>query len=184
MPFGSPSDRITRLSDTLGLLRETLPDITIMIAASGPKLLTLAAQKADIVAFGWPPATDTDAARERIDIVLSAAGQRAGQLELASGLIAVGDGDAPWLARMGTGARTLADGGDHRADRHARTDGRRTATTPRRTRPVLLHRPGLRRRNIRTSRGRTREPLNRRIGRQSLTRVKGRSRVEDGCELW
>ncbi|MDQ2847773.1 MAG: LLM class flavin-dependent oxidoreductase [Actinomycetota bacterium] len=111
LPFLSPGERINRLSDTLGLLRNTLPDTTIMVAASGPKLLTLAAHTADIIAFGWPPATDTAAARERIDIVRSAAGERAEDIELATGLIAVGDAKAPWLARMGTDARTLAGAG-------------------------------------------------------------------------
>lgn len=110
VPFGSPGERIARLSDTVGLLREKLPDTTIMIAASGPKLLTLAAQTADIIALGWPPTTDTAAARERIDIVRSAAGGRAEDIELAAGLIAVGDGEQPWLARMGTDVRTLAAG--------------------------------------------------------------------------
>src|SRR5205823_5746561 len=72
------------------------------------KLLTLAARTADIVAFGWPPTTDLATARERVDIVRAAAGERADVLELATGLIAAGDGDHPWLARMGTDAATLA----------------------------------------------------------------------------
>jgi probable F420-dependent oxidoreductase len=108
VPFGSPGERIARLSGTVRLLREKLPGTRILVAASGPKLLTLAAQTADIVAFGWPPATDDAAARERINVVRSAAGARADDLELATGLIAVGEGEQPWLTRMGTDARTLA----------------------------------------------------------------------------
>jgi probable F420-dependent oxidoreductase len=111
VPFGTPGERIERLRHTLHLLRERLPDTAIMVAAAGPKLLALAAEAADIVAFGWPPATDLAAARERIDIVRSAAGERADDLELATGLIAVGHDEQPWLARMGTDARTLAAAG-------------------------------------------------------------------------
>jgi probable F420-dependent oxidoreductase len=111
VPFGTPGQRIARLRETLKLLRDRLPDTPIMVAASGPKLLALAARSADIVAFGWPPATDLAAARERVDLVRSAAGERADALELATGLIAVGDDDQPWLARMGTDARTLASRG-------------------------------------------------------------------------
>ena len=120
LPFGSPAERIARLGETVLLLREKLPDTRLLVAASGPKLLTLAAQTADIVAFGWPPATDEVAARARIDLVRSVAGERADDLELATGLIAVGQGDQPWLARIGTDARTLAaTGGGDRLDRHA-----------------------------------------------------------------
>ncbi|HET8582755.1 MAG TPA: LLM class flavin-dependent oxidoreductase [Jatrophihabitans sp.] len=106
VPFGSPGERIARLTETLDLLRDRLPGTRIMVAASGPRLLALAARRADIVAFGWAPATDVAAARERIEIVRTAAGHR--DLELATGLVAVGDGEHPWLARMGTDAATLA----------------------------------------------------------------------------
>jgi probable F420-dependent oxidoreductase len=113
VPFGSPGERVARLTETIRLLREKLPDTALMLAASGPRLLALAARTADIVAFGWPPATNTAAARERVDLVRSAAGARADNLELAAGLIAVGDGDGeqPWLARMGTTASALAASG-------------------------------------------------------------------------
>ncbi|MGH8963099.1 MAG: LLM class flavin-dependent oxidoreductase [Jatrophihabitantaceae bacterium] len=111
LPFGTAGERIARLSATLDLLRERLPQTPIMVAASGPRLLALAGRAADIVAFGWAPTTDVAAARERIDTVRDAAGARADAVEFATGLIAVGDGEQPWLARMGTDARTLAEGG-------------------------------------------------------------------------
>lgn len=111
VPFGSPGERVTRLGATLTLLREELPGTPIMVAASGPRLLALAGRTADIVAFGWAPTTDEAAARERIDRVLGAAGARAGDVELATGLIAVGDAETPWLARMGTDVPTLAAAG-------------------------------------------------------------------------
>lgn len=108
VPFGRPGERIARLGATLALLRDKLPGTTIMVAASGPKLLALASATADIVALGWPPATDAAAARRRIELVRTAAGERADEIELAAGLIAVGEAEQPWLARMGTDVRTLA----------------------------------------------------------------------------
>lgn len=108
MPFGSAGERIARLRQTIALLRERLPDTPILIAASGAKLLTFAAQAADIVAFGWPPDTDLAAALDRIEVVRAAAGERADSIELATGIIAVGEGRYPWLERMGTDVQTLA----------------------------------------------------------------------------
>jgi probable F420-dependent oxidoreductase len=107
--FGTPGERLARLRETVTLLRERLPDTTLLIAAAGPRLLQLAAQTADIVAFGWPPQTDVAAARERTERVRAAAGDR--DVELACGLIAVGSGDQPWLARMGLTAGELAAAG-------------------------------------------------------------------------
>jgi probable F420-dependent oxidoreductase len=111
MPFGTPGERIERLGHTLSLLRERLRDTKLLVAAAGPRLLALAAESADVVAFGWPPTTDLGAARSRIDLVRSAAGRRADDIELATGLIAVGNAEQPWLTKMGTDARTLAGSG-------------------------------------------------------------------------
>jgi alkanesulfonate monooxygenase SsuD/methylene tetrahydromethanopterin reductase-like flavin-dependent oxidoreductase (luciferase family) len=82
-----------------------------MIAAGGPRLLALAAQVADTVAFGWAPTTDVAQARERIDIVRRAAGSRADDIELAAGLIAVGEDEQPWLVRAGLTPAGLAAAG-------------------------------------------------------------------------
>jgi probable F420-dependent oxidoreductase len=111
VPFGSPGERVARLADTLDLVHETLPDLPVMIAASGPKLLSLAGRTADTVAFGWAPTTDAAAASEYIDTVRNAAGSRADDVELATGLVAVGDDEQPWLARSGLMPRGLADAG-------------------------------------------------------------------------
>ncbi len=111
VPFGTPSERIARLRDSLHVLREALPRTHLLIAASGPKLLALAAQTADTVAFGWPPTTDLAQARERIGIVGDVAGSRVDDIELAAGLIAVGADEQPWLTRAGlTAAGLAADG--------------------------------------------------------------------------
>jgi probable F420-dependent oxidoreductase len=124
VPYGSPGERVRRLVASVATVRTLLagaepgfpgaaqqPRVPILIAASGPKLLTFAAREADIVAFGWPPATTEPEARERVERVRDAAADRFGDVELAAGLIAVGDEDHPWLARMGVSTRGLADAG-------------------------------------------------------------------------
>jgi probable F420-dependent oxidoreductase len=111
LPFGSPGERVDRLTATVALLREQLTDTPLMLAASGPRLLALAGRTADIVVFGWAPTTGVDEAKPRIAAVREAAGDRADDVELATGLIAVGEGEQPWLVRMGLDARTLADSG-------------------------------------------------------------------------
>ena len=119
VPYGSPGQRLQRLAESMALIRRLLdgdePDfpaatarVPILIAASGPRLLRHAAQHADIIALGWPPTTTPDQARPLLDQVRNAAGDRIDDLELAAGLIAVGDEQHPWLQRMGLDARTLA----------------------------------------------------------------------------
>jgi probable F420-dependent oxidoreductase len=113
--YGTPGQRVARLAESVrtikqvlsghehGLSRATqLPHPPILIAASGPKLLALAAREADIVAFGLAPDTTEDAAEQRIGVVRDVAGDRFDELELAAGLIAIGEGDYPWLQRIGT----------------------------------------------------------------------------------
>jgi probable F420-dependent oxidoreductase len=122
--YGSPAERVQRLEATIQTIRALLsghdPDfpsarsehaVPILIAASGPRLLAVAAREADIVAFGWPPDTTEDAALRRVEQVRAAAGARFDEVELAAGLIAVGDRDHPWLRRMGFEAQALAAAG-------------------------------------------------------------------------
>lgn len=124
LPYGSLGERVLRLQDSVHIIRELLggaaagfpaavqqPGVPILIAASGPRLLGLAAAEADIVALGWPPETTEQGALERIDRLHEAAPERFDELELACGLIAVGEEDHPWLNRMGVNARTLAEAG-------------------------------------------------------------------------
>lgn len=122
LPFGAGPERASRLRASVPLIRGLLDGaeadfpsaghrVPILIAGSGPKLLEFAAQSADIVAFGWPPDTDEDRARSVIDRVVTAAGDRLGELELATGLIAVRERQHPWLQRMGVDPAALAAAG-------------------------------------------------------------------------
>jgi len=93
---------LDRLAASVTLLRQLLDRgedgfpaaagrVPILIVASGPRLLGYAAQLADIIAFGWPPTTTAERARPLIERVRQAASHRFDDVELATGLIAVGD---------------------------------------------------------------------------------------------
>jgi probable F420-dependent oxidoreductase len=122
LPYGTAGERVQRLADSVAVVRRMLsgddPDlpapehpVPILIAASGPRMLDYAARHADIVALGWAPTTTIEQARPLLDRVRDSAGDRFDQLELAAGLIAVGDGDYPWLRRMGIDALALISSG-------------------------------------------------------------------------
>jgi probable F420-dependent oxidoreductase len=122
VPYGSPGERVGRLADSVALIRDLLAGredgfpaatrpVPVLIAASGRRMLRYAAEQADIVAFGWPPTTTTEQARPLIEQVRDAASDRLDGLELAAGLIAVGDDHHPWLQRLGVNASQLAASG-------------------------------------------------------------------------
>lgn len=111
VPFGTPKERMTQLATTMHMVRERMPELRLLVAASGPKLLALAGAEADIIALGWPPATGLESAAARVAVVRDAADSRFDELELACGLIAVGDSPAPWLTHLGTDVHTLAAAG-------------------------------------------------------------------------
>jgi probable F420-dependent oxidoreductase len=118
--------RVERLAESLGILKRLLrgetvdhegqqyrvagadvypqpvqqPHPPIMIAATGPRLLGLAAREADIVALGVPPTQGEEVFLEKIDILRRAGGVRFDQLELNANLSAVGDQVHPWMMRQ------------------------------------------------------------------------------------
>jgi len=71
-----------------------------LIAGAGPRLLSLAAREADIVAFGLGPrATEADFV-EKIELVRQAAGERFAALELSLNLAAIVSGSVPPSVRQ------------------------------------------------------------------------------------
>ena len=85
LPYPTARERVDWLAHTTEHLGEHLPDVPILIAGNGDRLLTVAAQRADIIGFtgGDRPATGgQDPLAERIDFVRAAAGDRFGELEL------------------------------------------------------------------------------------------------------
>ncbi|MBU9763467.1 LLM class F420-dependent oxidoreductase [Mycobacterium sp. TNTM28] len=85
LPFPSARNRIDYLRHTTEYLREHTPDIPILIAGNGDRLLTVAAEHANIVGLTGGEgvaAGDRDPLAERIDFLRNAAGDRFGHLEL------------------------------------------------------------------------------------------------------
>lgn len=109
LPYGTGPQRLAQVSETIDHVRALeSAHIPIMIAAGGPKARALAGAKADIVTLAAGPL----AGRDRIDAMVAevreAAGDRAGDIELAMNLFVVGDRVPPWVEQFtGTDAATL-----------------------------------------------------------------------------
>jgi probable F420-dependent oxidoreductase len=98
LPFPSPRERVNRLTEHVTEIRRLLSDPghippsvqtppPMMVAGVGDKLLTMAAQQADIVAIA-SMGTESDLA-ERIAFVKAQAGARADDIELGFGFFQV-----------------------------------------------------------------------------------------------
>ncbi|WP_090946475.1 LLM class flavin-dependent oxidoreductase [Nonomuraea jiangxiensis] len=96
--WGTPSHRIEQVSRTL----DAVKDVRIMVAASGTRLLRLAAQRADTVALGLPPHYTEDQVAAKLDELYELAGDRFHDLELSMNLAAAGAEPPAWLvSRLG-----------------------------------------------------------------------------------
>ncbi|MDH6199300.1 putative F420-dependent oxidoreductase [Mycobacterium frederiksbergense] len=82
LPYPSARERIDYLRHTTEYLREQAPDIPILIAGNGDRLLTVAAQTADIVGLTGGSHVDDDPLTERITFLRNAAGDHFDRLEL------------------------------------------------------------------------------------------------------
>ncbi len=83
--FPSAGERVDHLRETTEYLAAHLPDVPIMIAGNGDRVLRIAARSADIIGLtgGDRPAGGSgDPLAERIDFVRAAAGERFDELEL------------------------------------------------------------------------------------------------------
>ena len=96
LPYGSASERLQQVADTVAHLRalDGAAHTPVLVAASGPKALALAAEIADIVTL----AADARATREHVAAMSAdlraAAGER--EIELAMNLFVVGDEVPEW----------------------------------------------------------------------------------------
>jgi hypothetical protein len=95
MPFGSPGERIRQLEAAVAAVRAANPEVPVMIAGGGPRLLTLAGRIADIVAFGLPAEAGIDELRQAVDRV----NESGRDIELSINLLCVGDDPPPYLRR-------------------------------------------------------------------------------------
>ncbi len=84
LPFPTAARRVEHLRHVTEYFRARLPEVSIMIAGNGDRLLTVAARHAQIIGLtgGQPSADGDDPLTERIDFVRAAAGERFDELEL------------------------------------------------------------------------------------------------------
>jgi probable F420-dependent oxidoreductase len=93
LPFPSAKSRVDYLAHMTDYLREHVPSVPIMIAGSGDRVVTLAAQRAHIVGLtgARPNSAASDPMGDLVEFVRSAAGSRFDELELNLVITAVAD---------------------------------------------------------------------------------------------
>src|SRR4051794_2597642 len=114
--FGTPAERIAQVVATIEAVRARPGAPRILVAASGPRMLELAADLADTIAFGLPPTADDDRLGAAVDVVRKAAGDGFDRLELSINLLAAGtlEQTPDWLRQqLGTDVATLAAAGSY-----------------------------------------------------------------------
>jgi probable F420-dependent oxidoreductase len=99
--FASAGVRIARLAETVAVVRDALPTLPLMLGGGGRRMLTLAAQQADIVSVVVENSSGVAAplgegatlarVRERVEWVREAAGARLGSIELHTRVFAADD---------------------------------------------------------------------------------------------
>ena len=90
LPYPTGRQRVDYLEHVTTYLKKHLPSVPILIAGNGKRLLTVAAQHADIIGLtGANPGGDGDPLAERIEFVRNAAGDRFKDLELNLAITAV-----------------------------------------------------------------------------------------------
>jgi probable F420-dependent oxidoreductase len=113
--FGSPGDRLRRVEAAIRAVRERPEPPKILVAASRPRMLALAARHADIVALGLAPQATEDDLAAAVTALREAAGDRFNALELHlnTGAVAETADDIPdFVARMvGGDPRPMAEAG-------------------------------------------------------------------------
>jgi probable F420-dependent oxidoreductase len=133
--FDSGARRLARLAESVGIIKSLLggqrttrngqfyspsdaeispppvqSHVPLLVAASGPRLLALAAREADVVALGLPPDTSEAAAAEKVDVLRQAAGERFDDIELNMSLMAVGERIPAYVtAQLGLTIAELAE---------------------------------------------------------------------------
>jgi probable F420-dependent oxidoreductase len=85
LPYPSARQRIDHMQHVITYMREHLPDVPILVAGNGDRVLTIAARQADIIGFTGgdrAPSESEDPLAERIGFVRDAAPDRFDGLEL------------------------------------------------------------------------------------------------------
>ena len=95
LPYPTARQRVDHLEHVTTYMKKHLPKVPILIAGNGNRLLTIAAQHADIIGL-----TGADSLADRVEFVRNAAGDRFADLELNLAITAVpsGNSEQPDLA--------------------------------------------------------------------------------------
>ena len=113
--FGTPAERLERVTETVAAVRKLENAPPVLIAASGPRMLRLAAAQADVVALGLPPQSTEPELARTVALLRDAAGDGFDRLELHLNVAAVTSTveEIPaWLSRMvGGDPREMAAAG-------------------------------------------------------------------------
>ena len=119
LPYPSARERINHLQHVTEYLREHVPDVPILIAGNGDRVLTVAANQADIIGLtgGDRAAGGDDPLAERIAFVRSAAGGRFDDLELNISITAMPRDDSE-MPDLSIPRRFLPDLTDEELLRH------------------------------------------------------------------
>ena len=149
LPYPSARARVDYLEHMATYLKEHHPNSPILIAGNGDRVLSIAAQHADLIGLTGSKVKDVeDPMAERVEFVRNAAGERFDSLELnlaITAMPAVGETrtrlevDAhvrPGFVRRGNTGPAFG------AHRIAQRDGRHPVGLPRKVRADLLYRAG------------------------------------------
>jgi probable F420-dependent oxidoreductase len=113
--FGTPADRLARVGEIIDAVGRLDRPPRILVAASRPRMLRLAAERADTVALGLPPQSTEPELARTVETLRAAAGDRADELELHLNVAAVAADPSQlpdYLARMvGGDPRAMAESG-------------------------------------------------------------------------
>jgi probable F420-dependent oxidoreductase len=113
LPFPSAGRRVDYLEHMTAYMQEHVSSVSILIAGSGDRVLTIAARRAHIIgiAGGRPDGTGADPLGERVEFVRRAAGDRFDYLELNLAIIGVprDGGGVPSLTLARRSAPDLSD---------------------------------------------------------------------------
>jgi probable F420-dependent oxidoreductase len=95
LPYPTARQRVDYLEHVTTYMKKHLPNVPILIAGNGNRLLTIAAQHADIIGLTGAASGDAgDPLAERIEFVHNAAGDRFADLELNLAITAVPSGNS------------------------------------------------------------------------------------------
>ncbi|NMO53259.1 LLM class flavin-dependent oxidoreductase [Actinoplanes sp. TBRC 11911] len=109
--FGSPAERLALVERLIELVRANEHPPRVLVAASKPRMLRLAARLADTIALGLPPAATEEELARTVSDLREFAGDRFDELELKTNIAGIAPSPSelpPWLSRLTGGGDPAA----------------------------------------------------------------------------